>query len=85
MKENVVIYTTPWCNTCHSLMDWLTKIEVSYEEKNIEDEAVKAEMLEKLKDGFPGTPLTIIGEEAIQGFDRPAILAALDKYGLKKK
>lgn len=83
-KTQVYIYTSEWCNFCHSEMDWLTKLGISFEEKSIEDEKTQNELKDRLGGELPGTPITVIGEDVISGFDRPKIIAALEKYGLKQ-
>lgn len=62
----IKIYTTPTCVYCHALMDWL-------DEKGIEYEEVDASEM----DDIAVVPVTVIGDEKIVGFDRPAIKRAL--------
>ena len=64
----IKIYTTPTCAYCHALMDWLDGQNIQYEEidaSSMDDIAV--------------VPVTVIGDEKIVGFDRPAIKRALKK------
>ena len=82
-KAKVVVFTTPWCNICHSMMDWMTKTGIQFEERNLEDESVKEDIMGRMEGQFPGAPIVEIGEDIIQGFDRPKILSTLEKYGLK--
>lgn len=62
----IKIYTTETCAYCHALMDWFDSLGVKYEEidatNNPEIQTV---------------PVTVIGDEGIVGFDRPAIRRAL--------
>jgi Glutaredoxin and related proteins len=81
--EKVIIYSTSWCNICHSIMDWLDKTGIEYEERNIEDDKIKEEIIEKMQGKFSSVPITVIGDEIIEGFNRPAIKAALNKYNIK--
>ena len=69
----VKIYTTPTCIYCHALMDWLDSKGIKY-----------AEMDAREKPGIHTVPVTVIGDEEIVGFDRPAIKKALTKAGLWK-
>ena len=62
----IKIYTTPTCIYCHALMDWLDDLGVEYEE-------IDATTM----DDIAVVPVTIIGDEKIVGFDRPAIKKAL--------
>lgn len=59
---------------------YLTDKNVSYTEKNIEqDAAAHKELMEKLGGNFRGVPVIDIDGELILGFDRPKIDAALTK------
>ena len=62
------IYTTPTCIYCHALMDWLDDLGIEYEE-------IDATTM----DDIEIVPVTVIGDEKIVGFDRPAIKKALKK------
>ena len=62
----IKIYTTPTCIYCHALMDWLDNLGVEYEE-------IDATTM----DDIAVVPVTVIGDERIVGFDRPAIKKAL--------
>ena len=62
----IKIYTTPTCAYCHALMDWL-------DEQGIEYEEIDATTM----DDIAVVPVTVIGDERIIGFDRPAIKRAL--------
>ena len=64
----IKIYTTPTCIYCHALMDWLDELGVEYKEID----ATKM-------DDIAVVPVTVIGDEKIVGFDRPAIKKALKK------
>lgn len=62
------IYTTPTCAYCHALMEWLDEQDIKYEE-------IDATTM----DDIAVVPVTVIGDEKIVGFDRPAIKRALKK------
>ena len=79
-----IIYTTSHCNVCVSVMDWLDKIGVEYEERNAEDDAIRKEINDRMGSEFAVAPTTVIGDEVIEGFNRPALLKAIEKHGLKK-
>ena len=64
--SKVKIYTTPTCAYCHALMDWLDEMGVEYEELDATNEP-----------DISAVPVTMIGDEKIVGFDRPAIKKAL--------
>ena len=62
----IKIYTTPTCVYCHALMDWLDEKGIKYEEVDASE-----------MDDIAVVPVTVIGDEKIVGFDRPAIKRAL--------
>ena len=64
----IKIYTTPTCAYCHALMDWLDEKGIEYQEIDASDD-----------DSIDVVPVTVIGDEKIVGFDRPAIKRALKK------
>lgn len=70
MSGTIKIYTTPTCIYCHALTDWLDEQGIEYEELD----ATKM-------DDIAVVPVTVIGDEKIVGFDRPAIKKALKKLG----
>lgn len=79
----VVVYSTSWCNICHSVMDWLDKQGVEYEKRDLEADKLAIKELEKaLGKEWQTVPVTVIGDEAIDGFNRPMIKKALEKHGL---
>ena len=66
----IKVYTTPTCAYCHALMDWLDGLGVEY----VEVDASKYPEI-------TAVPVTEIGEQRIEGFDRPAIKKALKRVG----
>ena len=62
----ITVYTTPTCAYCHALMDWLESKGIEYQEKDATKES-----------DISTVPVTVIGEQRIVGFDRPAIKKAL--------
>lgn len=79
----VTVYSTSWCAFCHTEMDWLKKLGVEFEAKDIEAEpAARDELLEKNGGNFQGVPVTDIAGTLILGFDRPKLEDALRQNGL---
>ncbi len=62
----IKVYTTPTCAYCHALMDWLDSKGIEYQELDATKEP-----------DIDTVPVTVIGEQRIIGFDRPAIKKAL--------
>lgn len=76
MSTQVTIYSADWCAFCHATKDYLKKLGVSYQEKDVEhDAALAREAVEK--SGQTGIPVLDIDGTIIVGFDRPRIDAAL--------
>jgi glutaredoxin 3 len=72
----ISVYSADWCAFCHATMDYLNKIGVKFDEKNVEE---KQEYMEEAmqKSGQTGIPVIDIDGTIIVGFDRPKIDAAL--------
>ncbi len=83
-KTEVVIYTSPFCGMCHSLMEWLSETGVLFSERNVEDENSMQELLALTNGQFDGTPVTVIGSDVVEGFDRPRILELLGEYNIPR-
>ena len=62
----ITVYTTPTCAYCHALMDWLESKGIDYQEKDATKEP-----------DISTVPVTVVGDQRIVGFDRPAIKKAL--------
>jgi glutaredoxin-like YruB-family protein len=76
MDTKVTVYSAAWCAFCHAAKDYLDKLGVKYDDKDIESnldfgrEAIA-------KSGQTGIPVIDIDGTIIIGFDRPKIDAAL--------
>lgn len=78
---NVIVYGAAWCAFCHAAKDYLDKLGVSYDYKDVEtDPALMHESINK--SGQMGIPVIDIGDTIIVGFDRPKIDAALNQNKL---
>lgn len=74
--SKVTIYTAGWCAFCHAAKEYLDKLGVKYNDKDVEKDPKNAqESVEKSHQ--MGIPVLEIGGEIIVGFDRPKIDAAL--------
>lgn len=81
--SKVIVYSTSWCAFCNTEKQWLEKLGVEFDSKNIEeDENANKELLDKIGGNFQGVPVTDIDGEIILGFDRPKLEAALKAKGL---
>lgn len=74
----IIVYSADWCAFCHAAKDYFTKLGVSFEERNVEEnpdymqEAIS-------KSGQMGIPVIDMDGEIIVGFDKPKIDAKLSK------
>jgi glutaredoxin len=80
-----IIYSTPTCVYCHALMDWLDSEGVEYEEMDTTNPVVAHEISQQLGYEIDTVPTTVIGDEVIVGFNRPAIKKALARVALRGK
>lgn len=73
--KKVVVYSKNNCPQCRMVKKLLTDKEVSFEERNIEEEPEYIEYLKSLE--FKTVPVTDIDGELIPGFNPPALRKAL--------
>ena len=77
----VTVYSASWCAFCHAAMQYLDKLGVKYEVKDVEtDRKFAEESVEK--SGQMGIPVIEIDNDIIVGFDRPRIDASLREHKL---
>ena len=76
MNDSVIVYSATWCGFCHAAKQYLDKLGISYEDRDVES---KPEYLNEAvtKSGQMGIPVLDINGQIIVGFDRPKIDAAL--------
>ena len=75
----ITVYSTPTCVFCHALMAWLEQKNIEFEEKDLSDEMIREKLEKKYGREFKSVPIIEIGDELIEGFNRPAIKRALKK------
>lgn len=76
MNTKPIIYSATWCAFCHAAKQYLDKLGVAYEDRDVErDPAFANEAVSK--SGQMGIPVIDIDGVVIVGFDRPKIDAAL--------
>jgi glutaredoxin 3 len=72
----VTIYSATWCAFCHAAKEYMNRLGVKYEDKDVDADRANAE--ESInKSGQMGIPVIDINGQIIIGFDRPRIDAAL--------
>lgn len=67
----IKVYSASWCPYCHAIMSWFDDMGVKYQ-------TIDAEKLLDTKK-IQSIPATEINGKIIYGFDRPAILKALEE------
>ncbi|MEH6652179.1 MAG: glutaredoxin family protein [Motiliproteus sp.] len=76
-KEPVIMYGTSWCPYCEQTKSFLERNEVPYYEYNIEVSSEGYRQYKQLN-GL-GTPLLLINNQVIRGYNPTAIMEALRK------
>jgi glutaredoxin 3 len=76
MNTKPIIYSATWCAFCHAAKQYLDKLGVTYEERDIESDPQFAEESVK-KSGQMGIPVIDIDGQIIVGFDRVKIDSVL--------
>jgi glutaredoxin 3 len=74
----VKLYTTNTCPWCVKAKNFLRSENIEFQELNVQDDMQAREEMIK-KSNQMGVPVLDINDNIIIGFDKPAILKALDK------
>ena len=75
MASGVVVYSMEGCPPCAMVKQFLTRMGVEFEVKDVRKDPRAQE--EFLRMGFRGTPVTLIDGRPIVGFDQGKLMAAL--------
>jgi len=68
MVEKLVVYSASDCIWCKKEKEWLKENKIDFIEKDVSDKKNAKEMMEK--SGQMGTPVSILGDEIVVGFDQ---------------
>lgn len=81
----VKMYTTNWCGDCHVTKNFLKKLEVPFEEINIEENPEAADYVMQVNGGRRSVPTLEYNGDAtsLSGFTRAKLDAFLDKHNLR--
>ncbi|AMJ58546.1 NrdH-redoxin [Stenotrophomonas sp. KCTC 12332] len=74
----VILYTTPTCPDCRMLKDWLNRLGIAYEERDLTDPAISAEA--KARTGLRVAPITLVDGQVFYGTfasQKPGLVLAL--------
>jgi glutaredoxin len=75
MTHEVVVYTMEGCPPCAMVKQFLTRMGVPFQAKDVRRDPQARE--EFMRMGFKGTPVTLIDGRPIVGFDQTRLAAAL--------
>jgi glutaredoxin len=85
-SPQITIYSTTWCAFCKTERQWLDKLGIGYNYKDIEEDKVAyEELMSKLGGNFQGVPVTDVAGDMVLGFDRPKLSAAMATHGIVPK
>lgn len=74
---DVTVYSSNMCSTCEMVKQFLVLRGVEFTEKNVSvDLEGRAELIAL---GYDATPVTVIGDRVLEGFDTGEIDTALQK------
>jgi glutaredoxin len=76
-EKSVIIYTTTWCGVCKMAKGLLDRLDVKYEEYDV-DTTDKGKQDYQTLEG-QGVPIILIGGERIDGYDEDKIISLLKK------
>jgi mycoredoxin len=79
------MYTTTWCSDCTITKKMLAKLEIPFQEINIEEHPDAAEHVMRINDGRRSVPTLEYGEHAasLSNFNRAKLEAFLTQTNLK--
>jgi mycoredoxin len=79
----VTIYSTTWCAFCKTEKQYLTKLGIPFNYKDIEeDKEAYEELMTKSGGNFQGVPVTDIAGTLVLGFDRAKIDSTIKEKGI---
>lgn len=78
MSEEIEVFTTPTCPYCTKIKEWLDNNGYEYTEHNVAEDKDQAKRMIK-KTGQRGVPQTLVGDEAVVGFQPEKIEEALQE------
>ena len=77
----ITVYTTSRCAHCHRLVAFLRQQGIRFSEQNIEHN--RRAFIEFQRHGGKSVPLTLIGQNRLDGFNPDKLKKALSKAGIK--
>jgi glutaredoxin-like YruB-family protein len=75
MAKKVIVYGAEWCPWCHRVTDFLKQNNISFQEKDVDNQSNADECMKK--SGQAGIPVTDVDGKVIVGFDVVKLKEAL--------
>lgn len=75
--DSIVLYTTAWCPYCTKQRRFLDRANIPYIEYDVEKSAAAFREYERISGR--GVPVTTIGDRIIQGYNKDALVEAIDE------
>lgn len=84
-SNSIKMYTTNWCGDCIVTKNFLNKLQIPFEEINIEQTPDAADYVMQVNDGRRSVPTLVYNGDAtsLSGFSRAKLDAFLEKHQLK--
>ena len=80
---NVTVYTTPTCPFCYQVKEFLSRRGIQFTEKNVAADPHAVQEMIRVS-GQRGTPVTVIDDQAVVGYDRRRLTMLLDQNHTRK-
>lgn len=77
----ITVYSTTWCAFCKAAKQYFDGLNIAYKEIDVEEDPAAGQRIVE-RTGQMGVPVIEIGDQAIVGFDRPKVEAALKSLNL---
>ncbi|GIW30580.1 MAG: NrdH-redoxin [Meiothermus sp.] len=81
----ITMYTTSWCPDCHAAKQALTNLGLPFQEINIEQDPIAAELVMKVNNGKRSVPTLVYKEHAasMSRFSISKLRAWMEQVGLQ--
>ena len=75
-KPKVIVYSQPGWHFCGMEKAWLSENGIDFEDRNVTEDPNAMDELQEL--GYFTTPVTLIDDQTVVGFDREKLTRLLD-------
>jgi len=75
--DSIIVYTTAWCPYCTKLRKFLVRANIPFIEYDVEQSESAFREYERISG--KGVPVTTIGDRIIQGYNKEALLNAIEE------